>query len=129
MHFFCCFLMILLPTSIETGCSLKKNFVSVTITVPVLNIWWFIEVKTSASISPVSSNSLFWWLLLAWLKIIMLLEFSCFRMWEKTECKKKHELNRMWENTWTDKARKWRDKEFTEKANYNCKIWPQLHHK
>ena len=72
MQFFCHFLFILsplclyslLPASIKTGCSLKKihlslSCVSGTITVSVLDVRRFIEDKTSTSVSPISSNSLF----------------------------------------------------------------------
>ena len=63
------------------GLFTKKEFISSlscvsgTVIVSVLYVRQFIKVKTSASIvSPISSDSLFWWLLLFCLKVIALLE-------------------------------------------------------
>ena len=65
------------------GLFTKKEFipslscVSGTIITSVLDVRWFIEVKTSTSVSQISSDSLFWWLLLFCFKVIALLELSC----------------------------------------------------
>ena len=63
------------------GLFTKKEFISSlscvsgTVIVSVLYVRQFIKVKTSTSIvSPISSDSLFWWLLLFCLKVIALLE-------------------------------------------------------
>ena len=53
---------------------LSLSFASGTIIVSVLHVRQFIKVKTYTSVPPISSDSLFWWLLLVCLKVIMLLE-------------------------------------------------------
>ena len=61
----------------------KKEFILslscflMTVIVSVLDIRQFIEVKTSTNVSPISSDSIFWWLPLLCLKVITLLELSC----------------------------------------------------
>ena len=62
---------------------ISLSCVSVAIIVSVLDVWQFVEVKTSTSVSPMSSDSLFWWLLFVYWKIMTLLELPClgFRLY------------------------------------------------
>ena len=93
--YFIIFMFIFIITRLYwDGLFTKKEFVpslscvSGMIIVSVLDVRWFIEVKISTSVSPISSDSLFWWLLLFCVKVIRLLELSWFALGNRSSNQK-----------------------------------------
>lgn len=87
----------------------KNSFDHYLVFVSVLDIRWITEVKTSTSVSPISFDSLFWWLRFFCWQVITLLKLACLGFLLHTCCSppykekintttKGNKMKKKWEN-------------------------------
>ena len=86
----------------------KNSFDHYLVFVSVLDICWITEVKTSTSVTPISSDSLSWWLLFFCWQAITLLKLACLGFLLYTSCSPpyKEKINTTTKgNKWTKSGR------------------------